>query len=94
MTGITNGNTVGSRRTDGTRHAVIKRLIRMLAVIVITVMRLRHRGVTGIEDRRRIVAVMAVMMVRHVRVHIRLIMIQVHRSRLRVIRWIIPPVIG
>ena len=64
---------------------MIKRVVRMSNCVVVTAMRLCHLRVTGIMRLLRVVAAMTVMMVRHVRVHIRLIMVQVHRFRLRVI---------
>lgn len=54
--------------------------------VVITAMRLRHLRVTVIERLLRVVAVMAVMMVRHVGIDVRLIVIEIDRLRLGVIR--------
>ena len=64
---------------------MIERVIRMSHRVVITAIRLRHLRVAVIMRLLRIVAVMAVMMVGHVRIHIRLIVVQIHRFRLRVI---------
>ena len=54
--------------------------------IVITTMRLRHLRIAAIMRCGRIVAMVAVVMVRHVGAHIRLIVVQVHRFGFRVIR--------
>ena len=61
--------------------------------IVISAMRLCHLRITTVMRLLRIVATMAVMMVRHVGAHIRLIVVQVHRFGFRVIRWEIAIVI-
>ena len=57
----------------------------MLRGIVIVLMRLRHRAVTRPVRLLRIIAVVAVVVVRHIRVHIRLIVVQIDGFRLRVI---------
>lgn len=49
--------------------------------------RLRHLRVTAVERLRRIVALVAVMMVGHIRAHISLIVVQVDGFRLLVITW-------
>ena len=58
----------------------------MLRLIIITAVLTRHVCVTAIMRLLRIVAVMAVVMIRHIGVHVGLIMTQVHRFGLRVIR--------
>ena len=57
-----------------------------LSVIMMRV-RLRHLRVTAVERLRRIVALVAVMMVGHIRAHISLIVVQVDGFRLLVVTW-------
>ena len=85
MTGIANGHAIRSR--SSTRHALLKRLIRMSCTVVITTMLLRHVRITAIENVVRIFAVMAVMMVGHIRIHISLIVVQINRAGVRIVTW-------
>lgn len=57
----------------------------MLRSIVITAIGARHRRIIRIEDHRRIVALMAVMMVLHICIHVCLVVIQINRFRTRVV---------
>ena len=57
----------------------------MLGRVVIMCIGLRHLGVSAIEGLLRIVALVAIMMVRHVRAHIRLIVVQIDGFRLLVV---------
>lgn len=87
MTGITNRHAVGAARRAS--YTLLKRIIRVLRSIVITAIAARHRRIIRIEDHGRIVAMMAIMMVRHIGIHIRLIVIQINRLRACVIRRIV-----
>ena len=67
------------------RHALLEGIARMLRRIVIMCIGLRHLGVSAIEGLLRIIALVAIMMVRHVRAHIRLIVVQIDGFRLLVV---------
>lgn len=58
----------------------------MLRSIIIPAVRPRHLRITAIKRLGWVVTMMAVMMVRHISLHIRLIMVDIHRLKLRVIR--------
>ena len=85
LTCISHRYTACSRSRIG-RHALVERLARMRSSILIAGMRFCHLRITAIERLRRIVALMAVMMVRHIRMHIRLIVVQVNGFRFGIIR--------
>lgn len=60
-------------------HTILERLVRMLVTIVITTVWLHHMVVVVIENMRRIIAHMAIVMIGHVGVNISLIMREIHR---------------
>ena len=86
MTCITDRHTTCLTCTDGTCHTVVERLRRMRSSVLIMRMRPGHLRITAVERLRRVVAMMAVMMVGHIRIYIRLIVIQIDGFRLGVIR--------
>ena len=65
----------------------------MLYPVVVPAMRLRHLRITAIERLGGVIAVVAVVMVRHVRRHVCLVMVDNHRFRLRVIRRVVAVVV-
>jgi len=65
----------------------------MLALVVIACMRTRHLRVTGIERFGRVVTMRAIMIMRHIRRHVCLIMRQIDRLRLGIIGRIIAIII-
>jgi hypothetical protein len=67
------------------RHALFERILRMAYCEIIMRVWLRHLSITAVIGFLRIVALMAVMMVGHVRMHIRLIVVQINGFRLLVI---------
>lgn len=66
-------------------HTLLERILRVLLRIVIMRVRPRHLRITAVERLLRIVALVAVMMVGHVRAHIRLIVVQIDGFRLLVV---------
>jgi hypothetical protein len=67
------------------RHALLKRVIRVLLRVVMMRVPLRHLRISAVERLCRTVAVVAVMMIRHVGLHVRLIVVQIDRLRLHVV---------
>ena len=65
----------------------------MRITIVVSRVCMRHLRIVRVERLIEVVAVMAIMMVAHIGRHIRLIVIQVNRFRLYVIRWEIAVVV-
>ena len=60
-------------------HTILERIVRVLVLVIMTMVRRGHVRIAIPIRLLRILAVVAVMMVQQIGVHIRLIMVQVHR---------------